>query len=238
MWISPPGVGFLKVEPPGAMFLMVEMSISNHGYESFRTTPDFFSLNASSLAGSFTSRVEGLMTDWRDLNLQNSAEFVGLLAFPVPREVTQSFYQWEYKFNYSGTRNYNIQWSKLNTSKLLNDPEMTALKSVDLKDGEAITGKIGYVVAQGLIDNAFRYKMFYDENTDHNVQWSDRQGSDVDINRDPIKYPAIKITYSLDFVKNSVNGRSYAIVNVTIENRGYERFNTSPGHFYLEVEYY
>lgn len=237
IWVSPPGVGYLKVEPPGAMYLMVEMFIGNRGYESFRTTPDFFSVNVSSTAGSFTSSTEGLLIDWRDINLQNSADFIGTLAFPVPREVAQSFYQWDYKLNYTGTRNYNIEWSRLNVSKYLCNPDETELKAVNLKDGETLTGKIAYAVAPELAGSHARYEMLYDEDTDHNVQWVDQPDLEVDVNRDAIKYPAIKVTYSTSLVPKEAPGRLYLVVEVKIENRGYESFDTSPGNFYLEVSY-
>jgi len=236
MWLSPPGTQYLKVDPPGNLYLIVEMTIQNNGYGSFSTNPDFFTAEVSNALRSVTSNVEEELIDWRDFDLANGGKFVGSLAFHVPTEVAQDFYPWEYKMIYTGVRSFNIDWMKKNLSMCTFDPTKTELEAVDLSDNGSISGKLAFLVTPESTAPGAKYEMFYDEKTPHNVQWFDRPDALADVNRNPVSYPVIKITYSTSLLREDP-GRLYLMVDVLIENKGYESFNTAPGHFYLEISY-
>ena len=123
MWLPAPGTQYLKVDPPGNLYLVVEMTIENVGYEAFDTNPDFFSVDVSSTVRSVTSEVEEELIDWRELNIPNGGKYTGLLAFHIPTEVAQSFYRWEYTMAYNGVRSYNVNFRELNVSKCFIDRE-------------------------------------------------------------------------------------------------------------------
>lgn len=235
MWVSSPGIQYLKVEPPGNLYLVVEMTIKNIGYESFDTSPGKFSVEVSSLPYSITALVEEELIDWRVIDIPNNGEFTGTLAFLVPTEIAQSFYRWEYQMRYSGARAYNVEWTKVKVSQCIYDADESDLEAIDLPDGGNISGKIAFLIPPELAVNNARHEMLYDEETFHNVQWFNKPDSVVDVNNDPISYPVIKITYSTDLLRREDNGRIYLVADVYIENIGYESFYTSPANFWLEI---
>jgi len=240
MWIAspPPGIPYLEIDPQGNLYLVVKMKIDNLGYETFNINPDYFSVEASSVLRSVVSEVQSELIDWRELNIQNSGSYTGSLLFKVPVEIAQSFYKWDYKMMYSGLRSYNIEWIKLNISKCNFDPVRTELDSVSLDDGESIRGKIAFIIFPDLASENAVYKLLYArEKSTHNVQFFDKPSSVNDINRNPIAYPVIKVTYSTNIERQENTGRLYLIVDVLIENKGYENFYTAPVNFYLEVTY-
>lgn len=235
MWLSAPGTQYLKVAPPGALFLVVEMIIENDGYESFHTNPDNFSVRVSSPILTVTAQVEEELIDWREVAIPNSGQYIGSLVFQVPTQVAQSFYQWEYTMVYSGSRSYDVRWTKIAVAKLTVYAEETDLEIVDLKDGESIRGKLAYYITPGLATDDSVYEMSYDRETTHNVQWFDRPDAVSDVNRNPTLYPVIKITYSTNVVRDEDSGLFYLMADVLIENKGYQSFITSAGHFFMEV---
>lgn len=238
LWLSAPGTQYLKVDPPGRLYLVAEISITNYGYESFNTNPDYFTLMVSHPFLSATAEVEEELIDWRELSIPNSGKYVGSLAFHVPTDMAQSFYQWNYELVYSGVRDYNIQWTKLSVAKCLIDPGETELDAITLGDGQNIKGKLAFIITSELASEGAVYKMQYDLiKTSHNIQWFDQPDSMKDINRNAVAYPLIKITYSTSVVQAPGTGPLYLIVELLIENKGYESFITAPGNFFVEVTY-
>lgn len=114
---------FMWVEESSSLYLLVDMTIENRGYESFNTSPKYFSLVMGDIFGEASPHhpipFDGLLSDQRDgsysnmrsFDLQNGAKISGRLAFKVPTSIfktTESS-----KIAYSGVRTYNIQWTKL-----------------------------------------------------------------------------------------------------------------------------
>lgn len=236
MWLSAPGTQYLKVKPPGNLYLVVEMTIINRGYESFNTNPDNFTVAVSSPIQSFTAAAEEELIDWRELNIPNSGKYTGSLVFQVPTEIAQSFYKWEYKMIYIGIRSHNVQWIKINVITCTIDAEETELEGINLSDGKSTDGRLAFNIPPELASAGASYEMQFDRSTPHNVQWFDRPDAAADVNRNPISYPVIKITYSTSLMRKEDTGRLYLIVNLSIENKGYESFNISPGHFFVEIK--
>lgn len=103
------------------LYMIVDMAIENRGYESFNTSPRYFSLvignifgrlqesNTFKFDGELTERRDGAFSDLRSYDLQNGGRLTGKLAFKVPPEVMAATRSYELK--YSGVRSYNIQWN-------------------------------------------------------------------------------------------------------------------------------
>jgi hypothetical protein len=235
LWLSPPGTWQVKVEPPGNLYLAAEMIIENKGYESFHTNPDNFTVTLSNGFETTMAAAEEELIDWREVDIPSGGKFIGTLVFHVPTVVAQSFFKWDYVMSYSGIRDYNIEWNEIIVTKCVIDGPETDLDTVYLYDGESITGKLAYVITQELTAPGFIYEMVYDEETDHNVQWFDSPEASSDMDRNPLGYPAVKITYSTSILQKEETGRIYLIVDVLIENKGYEFFFTSPANFFLEI---
>ena len=105
-----------------SLYLLVDMTIENRGYESFNTSPEYFWLVLGNIFGQSTSTPpipfdgalsdlrDGAYSDLRSYDLQNGGKLSGTIAFQVPTEILASTES--YKIEYSGVRAYNIQWAK------------------------------------------------------------------------------------------------------------------------------
>ena len=239
VWIAAPGTEYLKVDPPGNMYLAVEMFVENHGYESFNTNADYFSVTASSLEATYDSPVEEEIIDWRDLDIQDGGSFIGTLMFNLPSKLVQSFYQWNYDFHYAGLRNYNIRWVEQIASKYFADYQRTEFPGVLMEDGDTVDATLVYQLAETLNLNGMVVRMLYEEmdpnEFQYNVQWVDQPGLEIDVNRDPVAPPVIKVTYATQLTTFPDSTRTYMVVHVTLENRGYPAYLPDPSTFFLEV---
>ena len=113
---------FMWVRESRSLYLLIDMTIENSGYESFNTSPEYFTLVMGKILGQDEPpppiSFDGLLSDQRDgaysnlrsYDLQNGGKLSGRLAFQVPTEIfacTES-----YRIDYSGLRAYDIQWFK------------------------------------------------------------------------------------------------------------------------------
>jgi hypothetical protein len=102
------------------LYLLVDVTITNRGYESFNTSPEYFSLVIGRIFGQSTPeppiKFDGGLSEERDeaysdlrsYDLQNGGTLAGTLAFKVPRTILAATEP--YRLEYSGLRAYNIQW--------------------------------------------------------------------------------------------------------------------------------
>lgn len=112
---------FMWVKDTSSLYLLVETTIENKGYESFNTAPERFSLVVGNIFGQSTptspikydgelsDERDGAYTDLRAYDLQNGGKITGTLAFKVPKTILASTES--YRMEYSGLRAYNIQWT-------------------------------------------------------------------------------------------------------------------------------
>lgn len=112
---------YMWVKESNSLYLLVDMTIENKGYESFNTSPEYFTLVLGNIIGesvprppiSFDGKLsnlrDGAFSNLRSYDLQNGGKLSGTLAFPVPTEILACTER--YRIDYSGVRSYNIQWS-------------------------------------------------------------------------------------------------------------------------------
>ena len=112
---------YMWVRESGSLYLLIDVTIENKGYESFNTSPERFSLVMGQILGESARRApirfdgalsdkkDGAYSDLRSYDLQNGGKLTGTLAFLVPPEILSSTER--YTLNYSGVRSYNILWS-------------------------------------------------------------------------------------------------------------------------------
>jgi len=112
---------YMWVKQTGSLYLLVDLTIENRGYESFNTSPEYFTLILGNILGETSPRPpisfdgtlsdqkDGAYSDLRSYDLQNGGMLRGRLAFPVPTDIQRATER--YTINYSGVRSYNIQWS-------------------------------------------------------------------------------------------------------------------------------
>jgi hypothetical protein len=113
---------YMWVKESSSLYLLVEMTIENRGYESFNTSPKYFSLVMGDIFGEpgphppisfdglLSDQRDGSYSDMRSFDLQNGAKISGRLAFKVPTYIFKATES--NKIEYSGVRTYNIQWTK------------------------------------------------------------------------------------------------------------------------------
>jgi len=114
---------FMWVKETSSLYLLVDMIIENRGYESFNTSPQYFTLVLGDIFGESGPhppiQFDGLLSDQRDgsysnmrsFDLQDGAKISGTLAFKVPPSIFKSTES--SKIVYLGVRSYNIQWIKI-----------------------------------------------------------------------------------------------------------------------------
>jgi hypothetical protein len=115
--------GFMWTKETSTLYMLVEMTIENRGYESFNTSPQYFTLILGDIFGEpgpyapipfdgeLSDQRDEAYSDLRSYDLQNGGKINGTLAFKVPTFIFKATEPC--KINYSGLRTYNIQWKKL-----------------------------------------------------------------------------------------------------------------------------
>jgi archaellum component FlaG (FlaF/FlaG flagellin family) len=111
---------YMWVKETKSLYLLVDMTIENKGYESFNTSPEYFSLVIGNILdrnapvppipfdGLLSSERDGSYSDLRSYDLQDGGKLTGRLAFQVPTDILASTES--YRIEYNGVRVYNIQW--------------------------------------------------------------------------------------------------------------------------------
>jgi hypothetical protein len=111
---------YMWVKETRSLYLLVDLTIENKGYESFNTSPEYFTLILGNILGETTPRPpiafdgvlsdekDGAFSDLRSYDLQAGGKLTGTLAFPVPTDILRATER--YKIQYSGVRAYNINW--------------------------------------------------------------------------------------------------------------------------------
>ena len=114
---------YMWVKDTSSLYLLVDLIIENKGYESFNTSPRYFSLLIGNIFGKpgttdpiyydgdISNERDGAYSDLRAFDLQNGGKITGTLAFQVPKNILASTES--YRINYSGVRTYNIEWSQI-----------------------------------------------------------------------------------------------------------------------------
>lgn len=112
---------YMWVKESNSLYLLVDMTIENRGYESFNTSPEYFTLILSSIIGQsnppppvsfdgeLSNEKDGAYSNLRSYDLQNGGKLNGTLAFKVSTDIFKSTER--YRIDYSGVRAYNIRWS-------------------------------------------------------------------------------------------------------------------------------
>lgn len=105
------------------------------------------------------------------------------------------------------------------------DAGLSDLKTVDLPNGGKVTGKLVFPVPSGTASSRVGYRMVYSGSQAYKVWWVKSSYPTPDVYTTPDPQPAVVIVYSANFAGE------HLIINMSINNRGYDVFNTSPEHF-------
>lgn len=102
------GTGYMADTPKaGYVYLVLNMTIQNQGYDSFSVNPFYFSVVVSNVKyhTAFVTELDNEL-GWADV--MNGGSMSGNLAFEVPSSVTYSGFHPTYE---AFLTTYNIQWS-------------------------------------------------------------------------------------------------------------------------------
>lgn len=100
------GTGILADKPEaGHVYLVLDLSIENQGYDSFSASPFYFYLVINNVKYS-TALVFNLENELMSVDVLDGGRVTGKLAFEVPLEAVTRGYQ----ITYEGFETYNIEW--------------------------------------------------------------------------------------------------------------------------------
>ena len=94
------------LEPVVGSLLVLDMIIENRGYQSFNTSPAYFSVVVTNL----TYPYDASRSDLKAVNLADGGKISGKLVFQVPSGTASS--RVGFRPVYSGTQVYNVQWTQ------------------------------------------------------------------------------------------------------------------------------
>jgi len=106
IWISH-GLSGIEMPSTDKLFLVMNITISNNGYESFSTSPFRFYVIADNVKYDFDSNTY-LLDDWETVDILDGGTFHGTLVFQVPESTSSYILGYEVYF----TR-YDIVWNKM-----------------------------------------------------------------------------------------------------------------------------
>jgi len=94
---------------PGYVYLMVNMTIENHGYDTCDTSPAWFSV----VTGNYGRyNVDIMLTsyvgNWSTVDIPNGYTFSGALVFQIPSSASVPSIEYNYPIGSSGRA--NVQW--------------------------------------------------------------------------------------------------------------------------------
>ncbi len=95
-------IGSYSNPKPGSIFLIVTMTIENHGYDEINTNPNYFSVIANSIKYDYTSSTFSLDDKLDTVNILDGGILKGSIAFEVPTNID------EFKLQYKSYKNYNV----------------------------------------------------------------------------------------------------------------------------------
>lgn len=87
---------------PGNVFLIVTMTIENHGYDTINTNPNYFSVITNNIKYDYTSSTYSLEDKLDTADILNGGSMKGSMAFEVPADTN------EFKLQYKSYTDYNV----------------------------------------------------------------------------------------------------------------------------------
>ncbi len=95
-------IGGYSEPKPGNIFLIVTMTIDNHGYDEINTNPNYFSVIANNIKYDYTSSTYSLEDKLDTADILDGGSMRGSMAFEVPSNIE------EFKLQYKAYTNYNV----------------------------------------------------------------------------------------------------------------------------------
>jgi hypothetical protein len=106
VWMGFSGTSYVQQADSGKVFLEVNMTIKNNGYDSFNTNPYYFNAVADNIKYS----VDGYtyyVDNWDTVDVLNGGTFRGTLLFQIPESARSYVVGYE-----AFLTNYNLIWTK------------------------------------------------------------------------------------------------------------------------------
>jgi hypothetical protein len=99
-------IGFASQPSPGHVYLVLDMTVENQGYASFKLNPVYFAVVIDNMKYgiAFVVELDGVLAS---ATLLNGDKVEGNLAFEIPEEASTADFQVIYQ---SLTPHYNIEW--------------------------------------------------------------------------------------------------------------------------------
>jgi len=121
----------------------------------------------------------------------------------------------------------------VNNAEFPADAAGSDLRTVDLRDGETLTGTLSFEVPSGTASPGVGFSLEYSGDRLYHIWWAEATGTIVPAPSTTISVPVIRVEYSPTFAM--IDSRYMLFVDVTIENRGYDSFRAAPDYFHAVV---
>ncbi len=96
---------FMAVAPSGSIYLMLDMTIENHGYDVFSTSVFFFKVVVNNKKYGYISS-ESIENQLRSADIPNNGSINGNLVFQIPADADS------FDIEYKDAQLYNMRWVK------------------------------------------------------------------------------------------------------------------------------
>jgi len=104
-------IGDYTKSASGKTFLVIEMTLENHGYKTFSINPNYFAVVIDSVAYPYDSATFLTPSPLTSVSLLDGGKASGYLVFQIPQDKT------EYSLVYVGQGDYEFIYGKLETAK-------------------------------------------------------------------------------------------------------------------------
>jgi hypothetical protein len=100
--------GYSSEPDSGKIFLVVNMTIKNNGYDKFSTNPFYFSAIANNVKYDIDSSTYSIEDSLDSVDILDGGTLNGILVFQLPQSTSSG-----YVLSYESFTTYNIIWNKV-----------------------------------------------------------------------------------------------------------------------------
>jgi hypothetical protein len=225
-------IGKYTEAPAGKTFLVIKMTIENHGYKTFDINPNYFAVVANKVAYPYDTSTFSTDAPLTTATLLDGGKIAGYLVFKIPKDENR------YVFRYIGSGDYQFIYGNLVEAtpapKEEQQPKLPWRSiTFDLGEGKGVQtlepGSSSVVSQAGAIVQTTSFDL--GDNGYATIEVRTFQGA---TNKDQAIKDALKIEKIHDFNVNEVGGYEATLANgetVTVHTRNCAVVLTHRGNF-------
>ena len=107
VWVSSSNYSYIREPDSGKIFLEVNMTIKNNGYDELNTNPNYFYVIVDQVKYNYDGVIYSLNC-WDTVDVLDGGTYTGTLLFQIPESASSSSVGYERSF-----KTYDIVWTKI-----------------------------------------------------------------------------------------------------------------------------